>query len=86
MKQLPLILSFTLGFATVANASDFSTFTGKFKQNPSYYECVKAIEKGVVISIKDNGAHVFFYKDKIYTIRGGHALLVCIASEKLPRS
>ena len=85
MKKLLLILGFTLLFGTTANANS-SIFKGKLDPNPSYSDCAKAIEKGVVISIKDNGAHVFFYNDKIYTIRGGHALLVCIAREKLPRS
>ena len=84
MKQLLLILSLPLGLATVANASDFSTFTGKFKQNPSYSECVKAIEKGVIIKTNHpRGTTLFFYKDKIYTIGADPLTLVCYVGENL---
>ena len=84
MKKLLLILSLTFGLTTVANASDFSTFTGKFKQNPSYSECVKAIEKGVIIKTNHTrGSTLFFYKDKIYTIGADSLTLVCYVGENL---
>ena len=84
MKKLLLILSFTLGLTTAATASEVSTFTGNWKLNPSYSECVKAIEKGVVITTNPkNGMHIFFYKDKIYTIGAEGTTLVCTIGENL---
>ena len=84
MKKLLLVLSLTLGLAKIANADNKSIFKGEFKDNPSYSECVKAIQKGVHITTNPkNGAHVFFYKDKIYTIIGGYVNLVCLVGENL---
>lgn len=71
-------------FGTNASANS-SIFKGKLKQSPTYSECVKAIEKGVVITIRENGGHIFFYKDKLYTIRGGPTAMVCIVGENFKR-
>ena len=83
MKKLLLILSFTLGLTTAASANDGSMFRTLLQQDPSYSDCVEAIENGVVISIRPNGAHVFFYKDKIYTISAAGERMYCLATEKL---
>jgi len=84
MKKPLLVLSFTLGLANVSNADTRSIFKGEFKDNPSYSECVKAIQKGVHITTNQkNGAHVFFYKDKICTIIGGSVNLVCLVGADL---
>ena len=65
MKQLLLILLLTLGLATVANAEGDhrSIFRGDFEQNPSYSDCVKAIQKGVIITTNQkSGYRTFFTK------------------------
>jgi hypothetical protein len=71
-------------FGTKASAN-ISIFQGTLKPSPKYSECVKAIEKGVVISIKENGRHVFFYKDKLYSIGGNGATMVCMVGENFKK-
>ena len=84
MTKLLLILSFTLGLATLANADNRSIFRGEFEEKPSYSDCVKAIQKGVVITTNQEGGYrTFFYKDKLYTIIGRGTTLICKASTKL---
>jgi len=58
-----------------------SSFKVKILDDPSYSECAKAIEKGVVVKIDENGTHVFFYKDRLYTIMAGISYFECYASE-----
>ena len=68
-------------FATPASANYHSFFQGKIKPNPTYAECRKAIEKGVLVGVRDKGYHVFFYKDHLYVISGGVGGLTCTASQ-----
>ena len=81
MKKTLLVLSFTLGLANVSNADTKSIFKGEFKDNPSYSECVKAIENGVEVGNRENSNRIFFYKDKLYTIAAGPFVFRCIVGE-----
>ena len=58
-----------------------SRFNADDIDSPSYSECKKAIENGVVVLIDENGTHIFFYKDRLYTIVAGPYYLQCIAAE-----
>jgi hypothetical protein len=82
LRAFVIILTLKTGTAASANSS---VFKGTLKQNPEFSECVKAIEKGVVITIRENGSHIFFYKNKLYTIRGGATVMVCMVGENLTK-
>ena len=58
-----------------------SRFNATYKDNPSYSECKKAIENGVVVNIDKNGSHIFLYKDRLCTIITGPNFVKCLAAE-----
>ena len=82
MKHLTLTLSLILGLATSVSA-DASFFRGEIRMDPSYSECVKAIEKGVEVGNRENSSRIFFYKDKLYTISASRHTLRCAVAENL---
>ena len=51
---------------------------GEKEEQVTYPECSKAIKNGVVVTIRENGGHIFFYKDALYTIMANPLKLRCI--------
>ena len=83
MRYLILTLSLLLGLATSVSADASSFFRGEIRADPSYSECVKAIEKGVEVGNRENRSRIFFYKDKLYTISASRHTLRCAVAENL---
>ena len=74
-----LVITFMI-FATHSSGASHSRFQGEKQPNPTYSECAKAMEKGVLVGVTDKGYRVFFYKDHLYTIFAQHHIIVCLSA------
>ena len=81
---------FTAIFIIIAqqSLSDF-VFRGEKREDTTFRECAKAIEKGVVIGVFRGGPtgefRTFFYKDRLYNISAGGVWFECWAVENLKK-
>ena len=82
---------FTAIFIIIAqqSLSDF-VFIGEKREDTTFRECAKAIEKGVVIGVYRGGRtsgeyRTVFYKDRLYHISAGGVWFECWAVENLKK-
>ena len=72
-----LLFSLGLLLALIGNQVYAKKFYGT-KIEPTYSDCTKAIEKGVAVTIDVNGTHIFYYKDRLYTIIASPTQMECL--------